>query len=121
MHRRAAAAAGAVLAAVLTTASTAHAEHGGEPDRTPIVVTDPVCAFDGSNCAPTTHVVRRGEWLWKIARTQLRREGRPTTSRHVGALARIIYADNAAIIGRNPTRLRVGQRLSIRHPAQWSD
>jgi nucleoid-associated protein YgaU len=77
---------------------------------------DPACAFDGSGCATTTHVVRQGECLWGIARATLRARHRPTDNAHVKRMANAIYADNRKVIGSDPSRIKPGQRLSIRHP-----
>lgn len=80
---------------------------------------DPVCATDGTNCQPSTHVVERGEWLWKIARVRLAASGKSTAPRNVGKIADMIYSDNRRVIGPNKNRLRVGQRLTVRPTGQW--
>jgi Tfp pilus assembly protein FimV len=133
--------ASAVAACVLVASpAAAHAAHGPAPDPTPVVVTDPVCATDGTNCQPqpdthgpdpvcatdgtncgaaAVHVVARGEWLWKIARTRLAAAGKSTAPRNVRRVADMIHADNRRVIGSNKNRLRPGQRLSIRAVNQW--
>ena len=116
------------LSAVLIAPGTAWAGPNGDPvcatDGTncqpqPESHPDPVCATDGTNCQPSTHVVKRGEWLWKIARERLAAAGKPTAPSNVRKIADMIYADNRRVIGRNKNRLRVGQRLTIRVTEQW--
>ena len=141
MPARHALAAAAVLAALALPANGAHAAHGPSPDPTPVVVTDPVCATDGTNCQPQpvthgpdrvcdlrpndptcaamVHRVARGEWLWKIARTRLAAAGKPAGPRNVRRIADMIYADNRRVIGPNKNRLRPGQRLTIRPASTW--
>jgi nucleoid-associated protein YgaU len=60
-----------------------------------------------------THAVVRGEWLWKIARAELRARGPAPSRKAVARAARTIYAANRAAIGRNPNRLRPGTVLVI--------
>ncbi len=120
---------GIALAGVLLAPGTAWAGPGG----------DPVCATDGTNCEPqptthgpdricdlnprdcaaSTHTVRRGEWLWKIARASLAQQGKSTATPNVRKIADMIYADNRRTIGANKNRLRVGQRLTIRATDGW--
>ena len=141
MPARHALAAAALLAALALPTGTAHASHGPAPDPTPVSVSDPVCATDGTNCQPqpatygpdricdlhpndpacatTVHRVARGEWLWKIARTRLSAAGKPIGPRNVRKIADMIYADNRRVIGPNKNRLRPGQRLTIRPVASW--
>ena len=102
------------LSAVLVSPAVAYAEHS-DTDHHP----DPVCATDGTNCQPSTHVVKRGEWLWKIARLRLAAAGKSTAPKNVRKIADMIYADNRRVIGPTKNRLMVGQRLSIRHRDQW--
>ncbi len=113
---------GIALAGVLLAPTTAYAEHAGPPGPpVPSSHGDPLCAFDGTNCEPqsSTHQVRQGEWLWKIARTKLARQGKSTATPNVRKIADMIYADNRRIIGPNKNRLRVGQRLTIRATDNW--
>lgn len=130
----------AMASALIAQPTVAHATHGSSPDPTPVVVTDPVCATDGTNCQPqpvthadsvcelrpqdarcsaTVHTVRRGDWLWKIARTRLAAAGKPTAPSNVRRVADMIYADNRRVIGSNKNRLRPGQRLTIRAATHW--
>lgn len=60
------------------------------------------------------YVVRRGEWLWRIARARQSTFGRSATPQAVKDEVELIYQDNAATIGRNPNRLRPGQVLLLR-------
>jgi Tfp pilus assembly protein FimV len=139
MNRKRLLATATAACALIASPAPAHATHGPAPDPTPVVVTDPVCATDGTNCQPqptthgpdsicglnprecaaSTHTVRRGEWLWKIARTRLAAAGKPTPSRNVRRVADMIYADNRRVIGSDKNRLRPGQRLSIRAVNHW--
>lgn len=64
--------------------------------------------------ADTIHLVQRGESLWRIARRQLLHEGGSSRNRAVVARVLEIYADNRGLIGENPNRLRIGQRLVLR-------
>lgn len=127
--------------ALVASPAAAYAAHGPAPDPTPVVVTDPVCATDGTNCRPdptpvvvtdpvcatdgancgaaAVHVVARGEWLWKIARTRLAAAGMSAAPRNVRRVANMIHADNRRVVGGNQNRLRPGQRLSIRAVNQW--
>ncbi|MCU1671891.1 MAG: hypothetical protein JWN77_4 [Frankiales bacterium] len=80
----------------------------------PVVVSDPLCAFDGKACIGRVHRVQRGEWLWKIARAEMARQG--LSSRDLGAVrayANRIYRTNAGVIGADPNRLRAGARLVL--------
>jgi nucleoid-associated protein YgaU len=64
--------------------------------------------------AGTVHVVRRGEWLWRIARVELARQG--LGNRNPSVLRRYvaaIYVRNHDVIGQNPNHLRVGTRLIL--------
>jgi nucleoid-associated protein YgaU len=80
----------------------------------PVVHEDPVCAFDGTACVGTLHVVARGEWLWKIARAELVRQGHSSrNAADVRAYVAKIYATNRPAIGRDPHRLRTGTRLVL--------
>lgn len=80
-----------------------------------------------TSASATIHVVQRGDWLWKIAREQLRQRGPGSfsqdslsqvtpepTALEVRAQAEVIYQDNRDVIGRNRNRLRPGQRLRLR-------
>ena len=103
-----------VVAALLLSAAAV----GGSPalasEPQPIVHEDPICAFDGTACVGTIHFVSRGEWLWKIARAEMVRQG--ASSRDVPAVRRYvakIYLVNRAVIGHNPNRLRIGARLIL--------
>jgi nucleoid-associated protein YgaU len=79
-----------------------------------VVHEDPVCAFDGTACVGTLHVVARGEWLWKIARAELVRQGHSSrNAADVRAYVAKIYATNRPAIGRDPHRLRTGTRLVL--------
>jgi len=76
---------------------------------------DPQCAFESSGCATRTHTVRDGEWLWVIARQALRADRRSVTDHSVNLVVEMIYRENRRVIGSNPSRLRPGQRLTVRH------
>jgi hypothetical protein len=73
---------------------------------------------------PSTHVVRRGEWLYKIARDRLEFDPGTTSlppcsvrddcdDDAVRRAARRIYDENRARIGPDPDRLQPGTRLRI--------
>jgi hypothetical protein len=68
-------------------------------------------------CAPlrtvTTHVVRRGEWLWSIARAELVARLVNASPTAVRRYADLLYARNRAAIGPNASRLRVGTVLVL--------
>ncbi len=102
---------GIALAGVLLAPGTAWAGPGG----------DAVCDVHPRDpqCVATTHQVQQGEWLWKIARTKLAQQGKPTATTNVRKIADMIYADNRRTIGANKNRLRVGQRLTIRATDNW--
>lgn len=86
----------AVVAGMLVAvAGTAHAEHE-------------------TSASAEVHVVQQGDWLWKIAREQLRQSGTEPAPSAVQAQAEMIYQDNRAVIGPDRNRLRPGQRLRLR-------
>lgn len=60
-----------------------------------------------------TYTVRRGDWLWKVARATLRERGVRPTSAAVKTEAARVYEANASTIGTNPNRLLVGQKLRV--------
>ena len=60
-----------------------------------------------------TYTVRRGDWLWKVARATLRARGVRPTSATVKTEAARIYEANESTIGPNPNRLFVGQKLRV--------
>lgn len=65
-------------------------------------------------CGPSSHVVQRGEWLWKIARADLAQRGIYSGNQaYVRARANAIYRANRALIGRNPNRIRPGMVLVL--------
>ena len=70
-----------------------------------------------TSASSDVHVVQRGDWLWKIAREQLRQLGTEPSPSEVRAKAETIYQDNKAIIGPNRNRLQPGQRLRLRPTA----
>lgn len=75
---------------------------------------DPVCALDGRACLGTVHQVKSGEWLWKIARAEMLRQGTSSSSATaVRSYVAKVYRVNAAVIGRDANRLRVGTRLLL--------
>lgn len=71
-------------------------------------------AEDETSASSTIYVVQRGDWLWKIARQQLRQAGSEPTASEVRTRAEAIYEDNRDVIGTNRHRLRPGQRLRLR-------
>ena len=84
---------------------------------------DPPCAFQPDGCEPDhSYVVKRGDWIWKIARNHLREHsltpGLTPAPRAVRIHAQEIYAVNGAAIGNNPRRLRPGTVLRLPRPAQ---
>ncbi len=115
------------LAGVLLSPATAWAGPNG----------DPVCATSINGCpAPGTHgdpppcasrpdacskqhTVQCGEWLWKIAGQRLAAEDKSIAPRNVGKIANMIYSDNRRTIGPDKSRLKVGQRLTIRAVEDW--
>ena len=58
-------------------------------------------------------VVRRGDWLWKVARDALDARRLPSTSRTVHLYADRLYDANRAVIGPDQNRLRVGTILLL--------
>jgi uncharacterized delta-60 repeat protein len=67
-----------------------------------------------SPAAASEHVVQRGEWLWKIARDDLRAHGNANPSQHdVHVRADALYALNHDAIGADPGRLVPGLRLRL--------
>ncbi len=120
--RTAGAVAGVALLGVLLAPIPAYAEHAGPPGPpVPTSHADPICALhpNDSYCVASTHHVRQGEWLWKIARARLKLAAKPASSANVRKVADMIYADNRRVIGPNKNRLRPGQRLSIRATQNW--
>ena len=60
------------------------------------------------------HVVQPGEWLWSIARAELRSLGATEpTHQQVGARASELYALNRDVIGPDPDLLLPGMRLRL--------
>jgi len=82
----------------------------------------PAWAEHTTSASADVHVVERGDWLWKIAREQLKQRtpeqlspaGPEPTASEVRAQAEVIYQDNRGTIGPNRNRLRPGQRLRLR-------
>ena len=65
-------------------------------------------------CGPSSHVVQRGEWLWKIARADLAQRGINSGElSFVRSRANAIYNRNRALIGPNPNLIRPGMRLVL--------
>jgi nucleoid-associated protein YgaU len=63
--------------------------------------------------APGTHVVNRGDCLWRVAEARLRQEsGRSPRTADVAAATQAWWAANAAVIGPDPDLLLPGQVLS---------
>lgn len=98
-----------LTAGLLSPSSAAWAGPGG----------DPFCIHDPGGCPSetSTYQVKRGDWLWKIARNNLAAHGIGTKNlsvvkRHADA----IYAANRAVIGKNPSRIRPGMRLVLPRP-----
>ena len=61
---------------------------------------------------PATHVVVRGEWLWRIARTELSTQSTAAPSAAaVERAVRLLHRANRRVIGSDPDQLRVGTRL----------
>ena len=59
------------------------------------------------------YTVRRGDWLWKVARGALRARGVRPTPTAVKTEASRIHEANASTIGPNPNRLLPGQTLRL--------
>ena len=66
-----------------------------------------------------THVVVRGDWLWRIARTELlaqsgtARSGTAPSAAAVERAARLLHRANRRVIGPDADRLQVGTRLVV--------
>ena len=60
-----------------------------------------------------SHVVAKGECLWRIARGHLVAHGMSATGAEVSRLWRAIYAENRAVIGADPDLILPGQILTI--------
>lgn len=61
----------------------------------------------------STHVVAKGECLWRIARRHLDASGLPASGTDVSRLWRAIYAENRDVIGDDPDLILPGQVLTI--------
>ena len=63
---------------------------------------------------PGTHVVVRGDWLWRIARAELTAQSVTAPSATaVERAARLLHRANRRVIGPDPDRLQVGTRLVV--------
>ena len=62
---------------------------------------------------PTTHVVERGDCLWRIARSHLEAAGVGASGADISRFWRAIYAQNRDAIGPDPDLILPGQVLTI--------
>jgi nucleoid-associated protein YgaU len=86
------------------------ADHGS-PSPQPLAEPQPAVS---AQLAPSTHVVVRGESLWRIARaTLLERTGREPTSGDIARFWPHIYEANRAVIGDDPNLILPGQQFTI--------
>ena len=91
-------------------------EHSDRASVGPVAGDMPVVSTEKARPPSTTassHVVAKGECLWRIARSHLDAHGLPSTGSDVSKMWRAIYAQNRDLIGEDPDLIRPGQVLTI--------